>query len=54
VIATRCIGGGCLGYVYDPRLDYCDTCWERIRDLVTEAAEELIEAAKLILAGMDD
>ena len=44
-----CLGGGCWNVVIDPRFDYCPDCWQRVRDLAEEAAQELIQAAELFL-----
>jgi hypothetical protein len=45
----KCIGPGCQTAVTDPRFDLCDPCWMRLRDLVDEAAQDIIDGAELIL-----
>lgn len=47
---TTCIG--CGHRSVDPPYDYCPTCWLRLRDLVEEAAREIVAAAEALLREM--
>ena len=49
IFGRYCLGGGCWNVVTDPDHDYCENCFERLRDLVEEAAASLILAAEAYL-----